>query len=101
MGAAGIQPKPLCLCLPACHADSIGPCRNAQLPEIFNHPYGNDHFPKYAETLPSVGDETPINKELSPSAATLQAAAKYNGVVRCHDLHGPSPTISPAALPAG
>ncbi|KAK4203806.1 carbon-nitrogen hydrolase [Triangularia verruculosa] len=48
------------------------------LPECFNSPYGTDHFPSYAEPLPS--DPANPSPELNPSFLALQKIARENEV---------------------
>ncbi|KAK0668880.1 carbon-nitrogen hydrolase [Cercophora samala] len=48
------------------------------LPECFNSPYGTDHFPSYAEPLPT--DPSNPSPDLNPSYLALQNIARDNKV---------------------
>ncbi|KAF8538367.1 carbon-nitrogen hydrolase [Trichophaea hybrida] len=50
------------------------------LPECFNSPYGTEHFPNYAEPLPSLSHPTPADKSVSPSYHHLSALSSTHNI---------------------
>ncbi|KAK0739904.1 carbon-nitrogen hydrolase [Apiosordaria backusii] len=69
------------------------------LPECFNSPYGTDHFPSYAEPLPT--DPANPSPELNPSFLALQTIARDNKVYliggSIPELVVPSPADDPSS----
>ncbi|KAA8910275.1 carbon-nitrogen hydrolase [Sphaerosporella brunnea] len=63
------------------------------LPECFNSPYGTEHFPKYAEPLPSLEKPTPPDESEAPSYHRLSALSKEHNI---HLVAGSIPELEPS-----